>query len=260
MPANSFIERWRNSAAAERANYALFLSELCDYLEVPRPDPAVADDSQDQYVFERPVTFRYPTGLSSTGRIHLYKRGCFVLEAKQGSQAPEPSLLFEAPHRRGTAVRGTAGWDLAMLRARNQAEQYAKALPAADGWSPELPSEDILFRLVELNAARAADERSGLVRWLRPEFQKTTATQAGLGVEMEEEVHRPARAARLPWPPALPERVRAVRDYLMQAPAPVAPETVARSFIRARVPDVAAILDTLTALGQARKDDTGYRA
>src|ERR1035437_9202297 len=39
MPAHKFIDRWRDSAAAERANYALFLSELCDYLEVPRPDP-----------------------------------------------------------------------------------------------------------------------------------------------------------------------------------------------------------------------------
>src|ERR1017187_6875735 len=104
MPANALIERWQNSAAAERANYALFLSELCDYLEVPRPNPAVADDSQNHYVFERPVTFRHPTGLSSTGFIDLYKRGCFVLEAKQGSEAPEPSLLFEAPRseeRRG---------------------------------------------------------------------------------------------------------------------------------------------------------------
>jgi hypothetical protein len=147
MPANSFIERWRNSAAAERANYALFLSELCDYLEVPRPNPAVADDSQNQYVFERPVTFRYPTGVSSIGRIDLYKRGCFVLEAKQGSQAPEPSLLFETPHRRGTAIRGTAGWDLAMLRARNQAEQYAKALPAADGWPPFLIVVDVGYSI-----------------------------------------------------------------------------------------------------------------
>src|SRR6266700_4167145 len=111
MPTNAFIERWQNSAAAERANYALFLSELCDYLEVPRPNPAVADERQNRYVFERPVTFHHPTGLSSTGFIDLYKRDCFVLEAKQGSQGPEPSMLFELPHRRGTAIRGTAGWD-----------------------------------------------------------------------------------------------------------------------------------------------------
>ncbi len=122
----------------------------------------------------------------------------------------------------------------------------------------DLPTEDILFRLVELNAARAAEERTGLVRWLRPEFQRTAATQEGLGVEMEEEEQRPARAARLPWPPALPERVRAVRDYLMQTPAAVAPETVARNFIRARVPEVTAILETLTVLGQARMDGGAF--
>jgi len=62
----------------------------------------------------------------------------------------------------------------------------------------DLTSEDILYRLVELNAARAAEERSGLVRWLRPEFQKTTAAQTGLGVEMEDEGFHP------PAPPAPP--------------------------------------------------------
>jgi hypothetical protein len=99
-----------------------------------------------------------------------------------------------------------------------------------------------------------------LVRWLRPEFQSTTATQAGLGVEMLEEEQQPARAARLLWPPHLPERVRAVRDYLMQTPAPVAPEIVARNFTRARLPEGTAILETLTALGHAKHDAAGFRA
>jgi hypothetical protein len=109
MSADPFIQRWRNSGAAERANYALFLSEFCDYLDVPRPDPAIGDNARNHYVFERAVTFRHPTGFSSTGFIDLYKQGCFVLEAKQGSEAPGPSLLFEIPHRRGTATRGTSG-------------------------------------------------------------------------------------------------------------------------------------------------------
>jgi hypothetical protein len=74
---------------------------------------------------------------------------------------------------------------------------------------------------------------------------------------MEEEV-KTVRAARVPWPPSLPERVRAVRDYLMQTPAQVTPNTVARNFIRARVPEVSAILETLTALGQAKMDSGNY--
>ena len=36
---SSFIARLTASGAAERANYQLFLSELCDALDLPRPDP-----------------------------------------------------------------------------------------------------------------------------------------------------------------------------------------------------------------------------
>src|SRR5579863_1884971 len=79
-----FIARWKNSGAAERANYQLFLSELCDVLGVTRPNPTTPDDAENAYVFERSVTFHHPDGSTSTGRIDLYKRGCFVLEAKQG--------------------------------------------------------------------------------------------------------------------------------------------------------------------------------
>jgi hypothetical protein len=147
MPVPSFIQRWQNSAAAERANYQLFLSELCDYLEVPRPNPAVGDIRLDQYVFERPVTFRHPNGLSSAGFIDLYKRACFVLEAKQGSPVPETTSLFETNRRRGAGVRGSSRWDEAMLRARNQAEQYAKALPVEDGWPPFLIVVDVGYSI-----------------------------------------------------------------------------------------------------------------
>jgi hypothetical protein len=135
-----------------------------------------------------------------------------------------------------------------------------RAVAEAYGWPVDLTDEEILFRLVELNFARAAEERAGLVRWLRPEFQKIAATQIGLDVEMEEEELQPVRVTRRPWPASLPERVRAVRDYLVVSPTPARPETVARSFTRARIPEVTAILETLTALGQANREDNGYRA
>src|SRR5918911_846698 len=54
------------------------------------PAPTVPDDEHNAYVFERAVTFTNGDGSTSTGRIDLYKRGCFVLEAKQGSDRPEP--------------------------------------------------------------------------------------------------------------------------------------------------------------------------
>jgi hypothetical protein len=107
----------------------------------------VSDDRENHYVFERPVTFHHPGGSTSTGFIDLYKRACFVLEAKQGIEVPQPSLLFEVPRRRGVGFRGTPGWDEAMLRARNQAEQYAKALPVSDGWPPFLIVVDVGYSI-----------------------------------------------------------------------------------------------------------------
>lgn len=147
-----FITRWKESGAAERANFQLFLGELCDVLGVERPHPAQADDRQNAYVFERAVTFQNPDGTTSPGRIDLYKRDCFVLEAKQGSdraQAAAP-LFGEAPvaapkgrGRKGTAVRGTRGWDVAMQAARGQAERYVRALPVAEGNPPFVVVVDV---------------------------------------------------------------------------------------------------------------------
>lgn len=146
----SFIARWSSSGAAERANYQLFLSELCDLLGVARPDPTKPDDADNAYVFERSVTFHHPDGSTSTGRIDLYKRGCYVLEAKQGVEKREAAeALADATRakakaaKKGHAQRGSAAWDEAMLKARGQAEQYARALPASEGRPPLLIIVDV---------------------------------------------------------------------------------------------------------------------
>ncbi len=147
---SSFIARWSQSGAAERANYALFLAELCDVLDVPRPDPSRPDDTENAYVFERSVTFHHPDGSTSSGRIDLYRRACFILEAKQGVEKRESAgVLAESTKARakaakkGTARRGSAAWDEAMLKARSQAEQYARALPATEGRPPLLIVVDV---------------------------------------------------------------------------------------------------------------------
>lgn len=144
----NFIERWASSGAAERANYQIFLTELCDVLEVPRPEPTKQDEDENAYVFEKAVTFHHGDGTNSTGRIDLYKHGCFVLEAKQGSEQnnqppPELTARTKRTRRRGTAVRGTQSWNEAMMAARGQAEQYARALPASEGRPPFLVVVDV---------------------------------------------------------------------------------------------------------------------
>ena len=74
----AFIARWQGSTASELATAQSFVMELCELLGVDKPH-ATAD--QD-YMFERPVTFANRDGTTSAGRIDCYRRGHFVLEAK----------------------------------------------------------------------------------------------------------------------------------------------------------------------------------
>lgn len=131
-----FEGRWRPTGGAERANYALFLQDLCDLLQVPRPDPTTDNPAQDQYVLERAVEFR-DGSKRSTGRIDLYKRGCFILETKQGTDTPDQQQKLDRAElglpaekrRKGHALRGSVKWEQMMQAARQQALGYVRALP-----------------------------------------------------------------------------------------------------------------------------------
>lgn len=124
--ADAFISKWRGVPATELSASQSFLLDLCALLGVDAPH---ATEKQD-YMFERPVTFRHGDGSTSAGRIDLYRRGAFVLESKR---------LKAGPH--------TRGFDEAMLRARSQAENYARALPASEGRPPFLLVVDVGQRI-----------------------------------------------------------------------------------------------------------------
>ncbi len=147
---SAFLGRWASSGGGEHANYQLFLTELCDVLGVPRPEPTQPDNTQNAYVFERAVTFHHADGSTSSGRIDLYRRGSFVLEAKQGvGRADSAERLSTAgaarakSARKGVAIRDTPGWDVAMVAARGQGENYIRALPASEGRPPFLLVVDV---------------------------------------------------------------------------------------------------------------------
>ncbi len=61
-------------------------AEFCQAIGAPSPDPASDDTATNDYVFERGVKRRDAEALASTLRIDLYKRGAFILEAKQSPE------------------------------------------------------------------------------------------------------------------------------------------------------------------------------
>jgi hypothetical protein len=143
-----FITRWKTSGASERANYQLFLMELCHLLGVEKPKPASANVKEASYTFERPVEFDDGEGKKTTNFIDLYKQHCFVLEAKQGS---DKTVITEAEilgldngkTKTGTAVRDTRAWEREMKKAKEQALRYARCLPQDEGWPPFLVVVDV---------------------------------------------------------------------------------------------------------------------
>ena len=73
----------------------------------------------------------------------------------------------------------------------------------AYGWPRDLSDEQILEKLVALNTERVEEERGGLVRWLRPEFQKPTGAQKPIQTSLateEEEQPSSAPTSVAPWP------------------------------------------------------------
>lgn len=136
-----------------------------------------------------------------------------------------------------------------------------RAVAEAYGWPSDLPEQELLVRLVALNAERAREEANGVVRWLRPEYQNPAGTGAGAqgGFDLGEAAAAPVAspAAKIPWPKTLPEQVAAVRGALASANGPVTAETVARTFVRGRAKTVAELLATLAAIGQAREVEPG---
>jgi hypothetical protein len=152
-----FISRWGPSGGGERSNYQIFLIELCRLIGVPEPEPSVELEQDNAYIFERRVIARHDDGRDTSNFIDLYKRSCFVLEAKQSRkrQAHDLNLKqmgLDIPLRRtGSGPRGGTQWDTLMRNAREQAESYAKRLPAEEGWPPFLVIVDV-GHVIELYA------------------------------------------------------------------------------------------------------------
>jgi hypothetical protein len=152
-----FLDRWLGSGGSEMATAQSFAIELTELLGVPRPNVSDKDGDFLDYRFERPVTETH-TGRKKNRRIDLYKKGHFILEAKQfvspdtkDKNTLETFLEKDTPKQSGHGKRGTAKFDDTMMKARNQADNYARAVAREDGWPPFLMVVDV-GNVIELYA------------------------------------------------------------------------------------------------------------
>jgi hypothetical protein len=138
-------------------------------------------------------------------------------------------------------------------------DELDEAVCAAYGWPPDLSDEDILEKLVALNAERAAEEAQGMIRWLRPDYQAPAEVMKQaplLAIEPEAEAEVEVKVKPLekqPWPKSMAEQAQAVRAALAALDGPATAKQVAAVFTGARGARVTELLETLASLGQARE-------
>jgi hypothetical protein len=133
------------------------------------------------------------------------------------------------------------------------------AVAAAYGWRASLSNEEILGKLIELNSIRAREEQAGVVRWLRPEYQKPAGVQATIdtGEDQAAPIAASRKTTKRVWPKALHEQASVLRSALSAQPGVVTAEQLAKDFFRARTEVVAGLLQTFVSLGLAREVETG---
>ena len=165
-------------------------------------------------------------------------------------------------------------------------EELDAAVLDAYGWHDAPSDETLLERLVALNAARAAEEAQGTIRWLRPEFQSPeSAADLVEAAPMAGEAMQPPQRTRVkgaatppasvapfapepapaekrgpspvstPWPATLPEQMATVARVLAEATAPLSHDDLAALFTgkgqwKKRLPQ---IVQALVALGKAEQ-------
>jgi len=145
-------------------------------------------------------------------------------------------------------------------------DELDRAVFDAYGWPATLTDEEILERVVALNAERAAEEARGVVRWLRPEYQHPTAAPAQTTLATAEEPEGDGEATPVaapsatPWPKKLAEQLVAVNARLATTDCARTAAELAAGFRGAGEATLREVLDGLEGVGRVVAfEDQGVR-
>lgn len=140
-------------------------------------------------------------------------------------------------------------------------DRLDRVVTQAYGWPFDLSDAEIVERLVALNGERAAEERRGIVHWLRPDYQQKKAGVTAIERPEEQiEVLLPAAHASKPTFPSDPIGQTASVLAALRTGSHLAAEDIAVGYKQGRrlVPRIEATLQALTRLGHVSGRDGRY--
>ncbi len=237
-------------------------------------------------------TFPFPaedTGLTPELHNHIAELAEQIDAHRKRQQAAYPGLTLTGMYNVLEALK--AGRDLTAKEKtihyqgivgvlKELHDELDAAVLQAYGLEAGLSNDALLTHLVTLNAQRATEEKTGKVRWLRPEFQNP-ALRASSGSLSKQELLAPGfigiqpdlipenepktanigkkdlKTSPNPWPGTLPAQVSATAQLLASAGAALSLGDIEASF-KGKGPwkkGLPRILETLEALGRARREE-----
>ena len=93
MSAEAFIAKWQGKDGSERANYQLFITELCELLGVPKPEAAQHDSAENDYTFERHVKMSQGDGTAADRYLDFTAVAPLCWRPRRCVQAHTPKAL-----------------------------------------------------------------------------------------------------------------------------------------------------------------------
>jgi hypothetical protein len=142
-------------------------------------------------------------------------------------------------------------------------ERLDIAVAEAYNWPADLSDDEILARLVALNKQRSEEEKRGLVRWLRPDYQ---IPRFGKGVDKQAAKEEGAQVAaeliaaveqKPSFPAGAVEQTAEVFAALAAASEPLDAKGLAAQFKKAKTTEkkVGEVLASLARLGYVTSED-----
>lgn len=262
---------WCFAAGGTLEDRPRYNKSLC-FETYPFPAPIPEQQAKIRELAERLDTHRkrqqaqFPE-LTITGMYNVLEK----LRSDQDLNAKEKvintqglvSILRELHDELDRAVFAAYGWD-------DLADKLV-GLPGATTPLPDKPEaqaeaeDELLRRLVELNAQRASEEARGQIRWLRPDYQNPSANkapeqaEAELDAEIEGSTAPAAKAKKVAWPKSMREQIAAVRSAL--STDAMTPEAIAANFKEPKKtsPLILEALAALEELGMVYQQNDHYR-
>jgi len=212
-----FQKIWADKVGGLLEDRPIYTKSTCfDPFPFPEPDPAkttlLATLGEELDATRKLVLSEHPD-LTLTGLYNLLEKVCAKAEL--------------TPAEEDAKQRGR------ILILKELHDQIDALTAQAYGWPVDLSDEEILERLVALNAERAKEEAAGHVRWLRPDYQiprfaKGTAAKTGeldLGLNVT-----PIDASKPSFPKNSLEHSLAIEGAMLALGQPATAAELARGF------------------------------